>query len=64
MINPAPVAGRRSSGSGAWAGLANCYYWLDTSSGIAGVLLSQILPFADPQVLDLFETLERAVYAP
>ncbi|HEY1415265.1 MAG TPA: serine hydrolase domain-containing protein [Caulobacteraceae bacterium] len=64
MINPAPVAGRRSSGSGAWAGLANCYYWLDTSAGIAGVLMTQILPFGDPQVLDLFETLERAVYAP
>ncbi|HEY1559483.1 MAG TPA: serine hydrolase domain-containing protein [Caulobacteraceae bacterium] len=63
MINPEPVVGGRSAGSGAWAGLANCYYWIDPASRIAGVLMTQILPFADTEVLSLFATLERAVYA-
>lgn len=63
MINTSPVLGARSAGSGAWAGLANCYYWLDPTARIAGVLMTQILPFADPEVLNLFATLERAAYA-
>jgi methyl acetate hydrolase len=63
LINPEPVVGGRSAGSGAWAGLANCYYWIDPASRIAGVLMTQILPFADPEVLSLFATLERAAYA-
>jgi CubicO group peptidase (beta-lactamase class C family) len=62
MINPEPVAGGRAAGSGAWAGLANCYYWADPTNGVAGILMSQVLPFADPQILDLFSTFERTVY--
>jgi hypothetical protein len=30
---------------------------------VAGLALSQILPFADPDVLGLFSSFERAVYA-
>ena len=63
MINLQPVTGGRATGSGAWAGLANCYYWADPANGVAGILLSQILPFADPEILKLFSTFERAVYA-
>jgi CubicO group peptidase (beta-lactamase class C family) len=63
MINPEPVAGGRAAGSGAWAGLANCYYWADRTNGVAGILMSQVLPFADPPILDLFSAFERAVYA-
>jgi methyl acetate hydrolase len=63
MINPEPVAGGRAAGSGAWAGLANCYYWADPANGVTGILLSQVLPFADPKILSLFSTFERAVYA-
>ncbi|HZL00266.1 MAG TPA: serine hydrolase domain-containing protein [Caulobacteraceae bacterium] len=62
MVNPNPGPDGRAAGSGAWAGLGNCYYWLDPSAGVAGVLLTQILPFADPDVLALFQVLERAVY--
>jgi CubicO group peptidase (beta-lactamase class C family) len=57
------VAGARSAGSLAWAGLANCYYWVDPAAGVAGVLFAQLLPFADPQVLGVFDAFERAVYA-
>jgi len=63
LINPERGPDGRAAGSGAWAGLANCYYWLDPASGVAGVLLSQILPFADPEMLALFLAFERAVYA-
>jgi methyl acetate hydrolase len=62
LINTHDVPGGRSAGSLAWAGLFNTYYWLDPKRHIAGVLLSQILPFADPAVLSLLDDFERAVY--
>lgn len=63
VINLDPVPGGRSAGSLAWAGLANCYYWADPAAGAAGVVLSQVLPFADPAILATFDQVERAVYA-
>jgi methyl acetate hydrolase len=62
MINPQPLATGRSAGSLAWAGLANSYYWIDPSQGIAGVFMTQILPFADKEALPLFEAFETEVY--
>jgi len=53
----------RSAGSLAWGGLANTYYWIDPKRRIAGVIITQTLPFADQPVLDLFENFERAIYA-
>ncbi|MFI4974980.1 MAG: serine hydrolase domain-containing protein [Caulobacterales bacterium] len=61
MNDDAGPAGR-SAGSLAWAGLSNCYYWADPKRGVAGVLLAQVLPFADPRVLQVFADFERAVY--
>jgi CubicO group peptidase (beta-lactamase class C family) len=52
----------RSAGSLAWAGLANTYYWLDPAAGLAGVILTQILPFGDAAVLKLAGAFEAAVY--
>lgn len=52
----------RSEGSFAWAGLANCYYWVDMQAGVAGVLFAQVLPFADPKVIRAFDAVERAAY--
>jgi CubicO group peptidase (beta-lactamase class C family) len=52
----------RSEGSFAWAGLANCYYWADLKAGVAGVLFAQVLPFADPKVIAVFDAVERAAY--
>lgn len=63
MINTEDAHTGRSSGSVAWAGLANTYYWLDPTRRLAGVILTQILPFADPAVLRLFEQFETAIYA-
>jgi methyl acetate hydrolase len=63
MINDAPGPDGRGAGSLAWAGLSNSYYWLDPAVGTAGVILMQILPFADARALDLASAFERAVYA-
>ena len=63
LINTQDVPGARSANSLAWAGINNTYYWLDPSKKIAGVLMTQILPFADPTVLGLLDRFERAVYA-
>ena len=63
MISTAQVPGGRSPGSLAWAGLGNTYFWIDPSKGIAGVILMQLIPFADPKALTLLDAFEKAVYA-
>jgi len=63
MISTQPVSGGRRSGSLAWAGLGNTYFWIDPGSGIAGVILMQLLPFADRKALALLDEFEKAVYA-
>jgi methyl acetate hydrolase len=63
MINTERVPGGRSAGSLAWAGLANTYFWIDPAAGIAGVILMQLVPFADAKALALFAKFENAVYA-
>ena len=45
-----------------WAGLANSYYWIDQTTGLAGVYVTQIFPFADAKSLPLFYEFEKAVY--
>lgn len=63
MINTAQSAEGRSAGSLAWAGLANTYYWIDPVLDITGVIMMQVLPFADSKCLKVFSDFERAVYA-
>jgi CubicO group peptidase (beta-lactamase class C family) len=63
MLNVEDQPVGRSAGSMAWAGLANTYYWIDASKRLAGVILTQVLPFADARVLSVFEQFERAIYA-
>ena len=63
MISTGRVPGGRSAGSLAWAGLGNTYFWIDPAKRIAGVILMQLVPFADAKALDLFGKFERAVYA-
>jgi methyl acetate hydrolase len=62
MINTERVPGGRSAGSLAWAGLANTYFWIDPAKRIAGVILMQLVPFADAPALALFAKFENAVY--
>ncbi len=63
MISTRPVPGGRAAGSLAWAGLANTYFWIDPAKGVAGGILMQLIPFADPKALALFDRFEKAVYA-
>jgi methyl acetate hydrolase len=62
LINPEPSPHGRSAGSLSWAGLANSYYWIDPARKVGGVIAAQILPFADPLVVRLYEQFERALY--
>ena len=63
MISTEAVPGGRGAGSLAWAGLGNTYFWIDPAKGVAGVILMQLLPFADAKALALFDRFEKAVYA-
>jgi len=62
MINEEPVPGGRSAGSVAWAGLPNTYFWIDPKKNLAGVYMTQILPFVDPKSVTLFFEFEKTVY--
>jgi len=62
MINLDPVEGGRKAGSLTWAGLYNTYYWIDPASGLAAVVMMQILPFADARALAAYRAFERALY--
>lgn len=63
MLNMQPGPNGRSAGTVSWAGIFNSYYWLDPARRIAGVILTQMLPFADPAMLRLLGEFERGVYA-
>ena len=63
LINTAKTPEGRSAGSLAWAGLANTYFWIDPARNISGVILMQLLPFADNKCLEAFAGFERGVYA-
>jgi methyl acetate hydrolase len=63
LINTARTPEGRSPGSLAWAGLANTYFWIDPVRDVSGVILMQVLPFADGKCLEAFAGFERGVYA-
>jgi CubicO group peptidase (beta-lactamase class C family) len=62
MITPQPGPNGRSAGSATWAGIYNTYYWLDPHKRIAGVSLTQVLPFADKPAVRLYGEFETGVY--
>jgi CubicO group peptidase (beta-lactamase class C family) len=62
MISTEAVPGGRSPCSLAWAGLGNTYFWIDPARGVAGVILMQLIPFADPKALALLAGFEQALY--
>lgn len=63
MVNREPTPTGRPANSQMWAGLANCYYWIDRKSGVGGYWASQILPFQDCASYPGFVDFEAAVYA-
>ncbi len=62
MITPFPGPNGRSAGSLTWGGIFNSYYWIDPAKQVAGVILAQFLPFADPRALAVSAAFERQVY--
>jgi methyl acetate hydrolase len=62
MISPVASPDGRSAGSQSCGGVANCYFWLDPTQRVAGIFLTQIVPFGDKRILDLSAAFERSVY--
>ena len=62
-INTQPGPYGRSAGSASWAGLLNCYYWIDPVKKVTGTMFTQLLPFYDARVVDLYGAFERGLYA-
>lgn len=62
MTNRQRTPSGRPAHSLMWAGLANCYYWIDRSNGIGGYWATQILPFQDAASYPGFVEFETAVY--
>jgi len=62
MVNLENVPGKRKKGSVMWSGMMNGHWWVDLETGIAGILMTTVLPPGDPGVKTLFHELETAVY--
>ena len=62
MLNVGPGPNGRSAGTVSWGGIFNTYYWLDPAKKVTGLIMTQVLPFADARVLKLYGQFERAVY--
>jgi methyl acetate hydrolase len=53
----------RSAGTGDWAGIFNCYYWIDRAAGVGGAIMTQVLPFFDAPIVEALQAFEVAAYA-
>jgi methyl acetate hydrolase len=62
MLNMQPGPNGRSAGTVSWGGIFNTYYWLDPAKHVTGLIMTQILPFADPRALKLYGQFENGVY--
>jgi methyl acetate hydrolase len=62
MITTQPGPNGRSAGSLTWAGIFNTYYWIDPASRVTGVIMTQVLPFADPRAVKVYGQFERGIY--
>ncbi|HEU5197523.1 MAG TPA: serine hydrolase domain-containing protein [Methylomirabilota bacterium] len=62
MLNVDAGPNGRSAGTVSWGGLFNTYYWIDRARKVTGLILTQVLPFADARVLKLYGRFESGVY--
>jgi methyl acetate hydrolase len=63
MVNDEEAPTGRPAGAIGWAGLANCFYWIDRKNGFGGYWATQILPFADPTSFGGYMDFETAAYS-
>lgn len=60
---PLPATSRRAGASAIMPRMPlNTYYWLDPSSRVTGLIMRQILPFADVRAVKLYGQFERGLY--
>jgi len=57
------LPGMRRAGSGDWGGLFNCSYWIDHTTGVVGLFLTQVLPFYDARIVETTAGFELGAYA-
>ena len=57
------VPGMRSAGSQGWAGVCNTHFWFDPAKDVAGLIMTQTLPFVELRFMNTYGDFERAVYA-
>jgi len=56
------IPGMRMAGSQGWAGVLNTHFWFDPKANVAGLLMTQSLPFVEPRFASLYENFERTAY--
>jgi methyl acetate hydrolase len=61
-INEKPGPHGRAGGSISWAGLLNCYFWVDPVKKVTGGLFTQVRPFYDARVVALYGAFESGLY--
>lgn len=42
--------------------MLNSHFWFDPKTDLAGLIMTQMLPFADPAFIRLYERFEAGVY--
>ncbi|PLB40343.1 serine hydrolase domain-containing protein [Aspergillus candidus] len=52
----------RSRQTVSWSGVANLYWWCDRENGVAGMVSSQVFPFGDLKVFELWAGVEKEIY--
>jgi methyl acetate hydrolase len=62
-LNSKPTDAGRGANTMSWAGIFNTFFWIDRERQVGAVVLTQLLPFLDPQVKKLVDEFDRLVYA-
>jgi CubicO group peptidase (beta-lactamase class C family) len=57
------LPGMRRAGSGNWAGLCNCFFFVDRATGICVTTMTQVLPFFDARIIGALQQLEMTLYS-
>ena len=63
VLNTEDIRGCRAANSLAWAGVHNTFFWIDPTRQLTAVLMMQLLPANDPQVLRTLVGYEQGLYA-
>ncbi|KAF2802732.1 beta-lactamase [Mytilinidion resinicola] len=61
-VNMEDVPGKRRKGSMTWSGATGSRWFIDLETGIAAVMFTQVFPFGDHVVSQLYDELESALY--